>query len=98
MENHRNVPLELTPEDFRKLGHQLIDRIAEHFQQLPSSLLTKGSSPGKIRNLLGKESLPANGTNPEKLLKETAELLFQHSLFNGHPQFYGYIKIGRAHV
>ena len=88
MNKRRNVPLELTPEDFRKLGHQLIDRIAEHFANIATTPLTKGESPGKIREILGKESFPENGMNPEKLLKETVELIFQHSLFNG--------QIGRA--
>src|SRR5215472_5251117 len=35
--------------------------------------------------------LPELGMDPSALLEQTAELLFAHSLFNGHPRFFGYI-------
>lgn len=49
-----------------------------------------------MRRLLGGDGLPATGTDPEALLRDTAELLFDHSLFNGHPRFWGYITSSPA--
>jgi glutamate/tyrosine decarboxylase-like PLP-dependent enzyme len=38
------------------------------------------------------------GTEPEQLLDQTAKLLFEHSLFNGHPRFFGYITSSPAPI
>jgi glutamate/tyrosine decarboxylase-like PLP-dependent enzyme len=44
-----------------------------------------------IRSTLGNEQMPQKGSSPAHLFEETADLLFDHSLFNGHPRFWGYI-------
>ena len=38
------------------------------------------------------------GTDPGPLLERTAQLLFEHSLFNGHPRFFGYITASPAPI
>ncbi|MEX0741897.1 MAG: aminotransferase class V-fold PLP-dependent enzyme, partial [Phycisphaeraceae bacterium] len=43
-------------------------------------------------------ALPESGTDPGELLGSTAKLLFDHSLFNGHPRFFGYITSSPAPV
>jgi len=87
----RNVPLEMTPDEFRKVGHQLIDRIAEFIAVLPQRPVTLGEPVQSIRSALGNTPMPNKGTIPDQLLKETTDLMFDHSLFNGHPKFWGYI-------
>ena len=47
---------------------------------------------------MGKSSLPENGRPAEELLATTAELLFNHSLLNGHPKFLGYITSSAAPI
>ena len=42
--------------------------------------------------------LPESGTDARQLLGEAAELLFRHSLFNGHPRFFGYITSSPAPI
>ena len=42
--------------------------------------------------------LPDSGTDPGPLLERTAQLLFDHSLFNGHPRFFGYITASPAPI
>jgi glutamate/tyrosine decarboxylase-like PLP-dependent enzyme len=88
---NRRAPLEIRGEEFRKLGHQLVDEIAEFLDGLPRRPVTRGEPPHEIRKLLGSDSLPQSGSPPEELLEQTAKLLFEHSLFNGHPKFWGYI-------
>jgi len=87
----RDAPLEIHGDEFRKLGHQLVDDIAEFLDGLPRRPVTTGEPPHTIRKLLGSDSLPLSGSPPDALLRETAKLLFDHSLFNGHPKFWGYI-------
>jgi glutamate/tyrosine decarboxylase-like PLP-dependent enzyme len=77
---------------FRTLGHQLVEQLAEFLESLPHRPVTRGESPSAVRQALDlKGDLPEGGTDPGPLLEQTASLLFEHSLFNGHPRFFGYI-------
>ena len=82
----------MTDEQFRSLGHDLVDRIAGFLGSLRQHRVTPGESPDEVRTALGVTSmLPRQGKHPKALLQDAADLLFDHSLFNGHPRFYGYI-------
>jgi aromatic-L-amino-acid/L-tryptophan decarboxylase len=85
------TPLDVTPEHFRRLGHDLVDEIADFLDALPHRKVTAGASPTAIRAALGGGSLPQTGTEPGELLQQATRLLLQYSLFNGHPRFFGYI-------
>ena len=76
----------------------MIDRIADFLSDLPKGKVTPGESPSEVRRLLGSGGLPAHGTAPGDLLKETTSNLFNHSLFNGHPRFFGYITSSPAPI
>jgi glutamate/tyrosine decarboxylase-like PLP-dependent enzyme len=95
---NRKAPLEMTPDDFRAAGHQLVDVIASFLGSLRERPVTPGETPEQVRSLLALSSLPEDGTSPQELLKQTADLLFEHSLFNGHPRFWGYITSSAAPV
>ena len=86
----------LTPDEFRALGNDLVERIAAFLDRLPSLPVTPGESAEAVRALLPVGGLPEQGAEPAALLAETAEMLFAHSLFNGHPRFFGYITSSPA--
>lgn len=88
----------MNADEFRALGHALVDRIADFLTSLPNRPVTPADSPTAIRQLLGSDSLPEHGTDPNRLLEDTANLLFDHSLFNGHPRFWGYITSSAAPI
>jgi glutamate/tyrosine decarboxylase-like PLP-dependent enzyme len=92
----RVTPLEMAPDEFRRVGHDLVDRIADFLSTLRDRPVTAGETPAELRNLLGRASLPAAGTAAAALLPDTARLLFDHSLLNGHPRFMGYITSSAA--
>ncbi len=96
--NRRISALDMSPAEFSEVGHELVDRIAKFLSDIETLPLTRGESPGTIRRLLGSEPLPARGTGSSTLVRETAEMLIEHSLFNGHPQFYGYITSSAAPI
>lgn len=54
----RQAVLDLNSDEFRKLGHQLIDQVADFLGSLPNRALTTGETPTEIRNLLDQNSLP----------------------------------------
>jgi glutamate/tyrosine decarboxylase-like PLP-dependent enzyme len=94
----REAPLEIRGDEFRKLGHRLVDEIAEFLDGLPQRPVTTEESPQDLRKLLGTGVLPEHGSAANDLLAEAADLLFDHSLFNGHPRFWGYVTSSAAPI
>src|SRR5712691_267014 len=95
---YRIAPLEMTPSEFRKVGRQLVERIAEFLCSLPERPVTPNESPQVIREALGTGSLPEQGAEARDLLEEAANLLFDHSTFNGHPRFWAVITSSAAPI
>ena len=93
----RRAPLEMSPEAFREAGHSLIDQIAAFLDSLPRRPVTRDEAPSALRALLP-AALEDEGAPPGELLAEVAPLLFDHSLFNGHPLFLGYITSSAAPI
>ncbi len=88
----RTAPVAMSPEEFRRVGHALVDSIAAFLASLPARRVTAADSPDDVRSLIGPERpLPPTGTDAGAILRDATELLFDHSLFNGHPRFFGYI-------
>ena len=86
----------MSPDEFRRLGHQLIDDIAAFYESFGSRRLTRVAEPGDIRELLGTGELPETGEEADKLFADVAPMLFDNSLHNGHPKFLGYITSSAA--
>jgi aromatic-L-amino-acid/L-tryptophan decarboxylase len=97
-ERLHETPLDMTPAEFRAVGHQLIDRVAEFLETLPSRPVTSGLSPSELRRILGDAALPEHGAPADGIVEDAAEKLFAHSLFNGHPRFFGFITSAAAPI
>src|SRR6266567_5017039 len=95
---YRIAPLEMAPSEFRKVGRQLVERVAEFLCTLPNRPVVPNESPQVIREALGTSSLPEQGAEARDLLEEAATLLFEHSTFNGHPRFMGFITSSAAPI
>ena len=95
----RHSPLAMDPATFRALGHRLVDQVAGFLESLPRGPVTRNESPTAVREALDLTGpLPESGTDPGALLEGTARLLFDHSLFNAHPRFFGYITAPPAPI
>jgi aromatic-L-amino-acid decarboxylase len=93
----RRTILEMDPEVFARAGHRLVDRIAELLRTLPERAVIPGESPDEVRRVLDADrSLPEEGADTEELLERATEMLIEHSLYNGHPRFFGYITAAPA--
>jgi len=95
----RQTPLAMDAATFRALGHELVDTLAEFLEALPRGPVTRDELPAGVREALDLDGpLPETGTDPKRLLDETAQQLFAHSLFNAHPRFFGYITAPPAPI
>ncbi len=95
----RRVPLQMDPAEFRAAGHALVDAIAAFLPTLGDRPVTPNESPDQVQAALDATArLPEQGTNAAVLLERAASLLFDHSLFNGHPRFLGYITSSPAPI
>jgi glutamate/tyrosine decarboxylase-like PLP-dependent enzyme len=97
--DHRHSPLAMDAATFRAVGHALVDQLADLVSSIPGRPITHDESPSMVREALDLNGpLPEAGTDPAVLLRETAERLFDHSLFNAHPRFFGYITAPPAPI
>lgn len=87
----RDVPVNMDAEAFRSAGHQVVDDLADLFAGLARRPVTPHESPTQVRRALGVDSLPEDGTDAQELVRDLVPRLADHSLFNGHPRFWGYI-------
>ena len=95
----RRTPLDLSPEEFAEIGHRLVDDLAVLMAGMRGRPLTSGEGPDEIRALLDSGArLPEEGTDAGLLMKDVSELLIDHSLYNAHPRFFGYITAGAAPI
>lgn len=78
-------------EAFRRAGHVLVDALSDFYESLPGRRVTPGETTAGIRRLLPRQPLPLRGCSGADLLGDITPLLFEHSLHNGHPRFFGYI-------
>ncbi len=89
--------IEIGQAEFQRLGYAMVDRIAALFHDLPQRPVTTQASPENLRQMIENIAADAdNGMEADELLEKTATLLFDYSLFNGHPKFWGYITSSPA--
>lgn len=95
----RRSPVAMSGAEFRSAGHRLVDRIGDFLDSLPQRKVTMGESPSVVRDALDAgRALPESGADAGALLDRAAELMFDHSLFNAHPRFWGYVTAGAAPI
>ena len=96
---NRQAPLAMDAAEFKRLGHQLIDQLAEAMASVPAGPVMRNESPTSVRRALDLEGpLPEHGTDAATIFKDLTPRLFEHSLFNAHPRFFGYITAPPAPI
>jgi aromatic-L-amino-acid decarboxylase len=96
LSTQRSVPIDMDPEQFRALGHALIDALADFREGLPERPVSPGKAPADVRAAIEGRSLPEEGADAAALLAEVLPLLADNQSFNGHPRWWGYITSSPA--
>jgi aromatic-L-amino-acid decarboxylase len=95
----RTTPLTLGPDQFRALGHAVVDRLADRLAGIADGPVTPDDRPSAIRAAFNLDRpLPEQGTDAAAVLDGLVDRLFDHSLFNAHPKFLGYITAPPAPI
>ena len=94
----RSAPADMGPEEFRAIGHSLIDAVADFLARLPDAPTASPLLPDAMRGALGKHKMPENGTDIAPVLAKFSRAFFEHSTHNGSPRFFGYITSSAAPI
>lgn len=86
---HQDPPIDMSSEAFRRLGHELVDRIAAQLGDIRDLPVAPDTSPSTLRDQLGQGSIPEQGG--EASLADMTDLLFANTCLNAHPRMWGYI-------
>ena len=68
----RRSALDMPADEFRSLGHALVDQIAAFYESFGTRELTREAGPEDSRVVLGTEELPEQGTDAGTLRGEFA--------------------------
>jgi len=76
--------------EFRDLGHQVVDWLAEYLEHIGERRVFPEAQPQTINKLFA-EPLPENPSSPESVVQELAAKLLPYCTHVGHPGYMGLI-------
>jgi aromatic-L-amino-acid decarboxylase len=79
----------MTPEEFRRHGHRLVDWIANYWTELPDLRVVPDVTPGMVRAALP-DSAPEAGEPFEAILADLDRVILPGMTHWGHPGWFGY--------
>jgi aromatic-L-amino-acid/L-tryptophan decarboxylase len=83
-------PLSLPPEEMRRLGYLVVDRIVEHLEALPDLPPIRAGDAGALRAALGGPP-PEQPSDPERALELLFEQVLPFGQLGDHPRFFARI-------
>jgi aromatic-L-amino-acid decarboxylase len=88
----------MAPDEFRAIGHSLVDAVADFLARLPDAPTASPLLPDAMRGMLGKRKMPENGVDIAPIVDRFSRDFFRHSTHNGSPRFWGYITSSAAPI
>ena len=82
----------MSGDEFRQIGHNLVDRLADLIDNIDTFAVAKPVTPRQLKALLPAGGMPQDGTPAGQVFREVLTHLFETSTFNAHPRFFGYIS------
>ena len=88
---------DMPKEDFRKFGHQLVDRIADYFEEMEELPVLSQIEPGSLKNALP-ESPPKQGEAFEDVIEDLESKILPAITHWNHPNFHGLFSTSTSSV
>jgi aromatic-L-amino-acid decarboxylase len=88
---------DMSTEDFRRFGHQIVDWIAGYFENIESFPVLSQNEPNALKNALPKQA-PAAGEDFQKILEDVDRLIFPAVTHWNHPNFHGLFSTSTSSV
>lgn len=89
------MSIDLSPEEFRRLGYRAVDLLAEHFAALPDGPC-RSPVPEAERRALIDQPVPIHGGRPDDLLDEIASTILRYPMGNSSPRFFAWVNSSAA--
>jgi aromatic-L-amino-acid decarboxylase len=83
--------VQLSEDEFRKLGYQAVDMAAGYFAELPGRPVFQRMEESE-RQALMNMPLPIAPLSGDEILRLLAERILPHPMGNGHPRFFGWVN------
>ena len=85
----------MTPEEFRKAGHEVVDWIADYLRDVREYPVTPTVAPGDLIDRLPTQA-PEQGEPIDAILKDFRELIVPGLTLWNHPRFLAYFSISAS--
>src|SRR5207245_7640854 len=82
--------LPLSPEEMRVLGHQVIEMLVEHFENLGQRPAARTATRATLEARL-RTPLPEEGVDADVVLRQLREDVFRHVMHVDHPRFFAFV-------
>lgn len=82
--------LTMDPDDMRRLGYAVVDRIIDHLEGLEDAPVSAPLTRAEAETLF-REEPPETGTDPMTVLDQALQGPLKHAMRVDHPRFFGYV-------
>ena len=83
--------IDISPEEFRRLGYRAIDLLADDLAALPARPCRSPVPPDVQRELM-QQPLPDGPSEPDALLDDVRSMIFRYPMGNNSPRFFGWVN------
>jgi aromatic-L-amino-acid/L-tryptophan decarboxylase len=80
-----------TREEIRRIGHLVVDLIAEHLTAIPNQPVFR-PLPADLADQFLTTPAPAHAAGPDEILRDFRESVEPYPFGNGHPRFWGWVN------
>lgn len=89
------MPIDMSPEEFRRLGYRAVDLLTEHFSSLADGPC-RAPVPDALRRELIEQPVPTGGSDPDAVLDDVASKILRYPMGNGSPKFFAWVNSSAA--
>lgn len=82
---------DLNPDEFRKLGYQVIDQIADYYSSIRDVRVFPKSTSKEVETVFDEE-LPEEGQRPEKIISQWKQDVLPYTTHLGSPRYFGFVN------